>query len=76
MLDIITDAWHVEPLRLRITNRTEMLASRLLLDEENDTTDMLCTNKMRTLVLDRPASAPSLPLPGGRHRRRQAWRWG
>jgi hypothetical protein len=52
MLDIITDAWHVAPLRLRLTNLTDMLASRLLLDEENDTTDMLCTNKMRALVLD------------------------
>jgi hypothetical protein len=52
MLDIITDAWHVSPLRLRLTNRTYMLASRLLLDEENNTTDMLCTTKMRALVLD------------------------
>ena len=53
MLDIITDAWHVAPLRLRISNRTEMLASRLLLDEADNTTDMLCTNRMRSLVLDR-----------------------
>jgi len=53
MLDIITDAWHVAPLRLNITNRTDMLASRLLLDEQDNTTDMLCTDKMRSLVLDR-----------------------
>ena len=53
MLNIITDAWYVAPLRLNITNRTDMLASRLLLDEEDNTTDMLCTDKMRSLVLDR-----------------------
>ena len=53
MLDIITDAWHVAPLRLRITNRTDMLASLLLLDDEDNSTSMLCTPKMRTLVLDR-----------------------
>ena len=53
MLNIITDAWYVAPLRLKITNRTDMLASRLLLDEQDNTTDMLCTDKMRSLVLDR-----------------------
>ena len=53
MLNIITDAWYVAPLRLNITNRTDMLASRLLLDEQDNTTDMLCTDKMRALVLDR-----------------------
>jgi hypothetical protein len=48
MLNIITDAWYVAPLRLNITNRTDMLASRLLLDEQDNTTDMLCTDKMRS----------------------------
>jgi hypothetical protein len=52
MLDIVKDSWHVASLRLHITNRNEMLDGRLLLDED-DTTRMLCTDNMRTLVSDR-----------------------
>jgi hypothetical protein len=52
MLDIVTDSWHVATLRLHITNRNEMLDSRLLLDDD-DSNRMLCTNKMRSLVSDR-----------------------
>jgi len=53
MLDIVMDSWHVAPLRLRITNLTDMLDSRLLLDDKDSTSSILCTAKMRTVVSDR-----------------------